>query len=62
MRPGGGHAHQDTQGNSAQEGDMALRALSLVGLLTIGCAMSPEMRLRHQMVTEIYVDAARAGM
>jgi hypothetical protein len=48
------------QGNSAQEGDMALRALSLVGLLTIGCAMSPEMRLRHQMVTEIYVDAARA--
>jgi hypothetical protein len=39
---------------------MAVRALSLVGLLTIGCAMSPEMRLRHQMVTEIYVDAARA--
>ena len=34
-------AHQDTQGNSAQEGDMAVRALSLVGLLTIGCAMSP---------------------
>ena len=39
---------------------MALRALLLVGLLTIGCAMSPEMRLRHQMVTEIYMDAARA--
>jgi hypothetical protein len=39
---------------------MAVRALSLVGLLAIGCATSPEMRLRHQMVTEIYVDAARA--
>jgi hypothetical protein len=49
-------AHQDTQGNSAQEGDMAVRALSLVGLLTIGCAMSPEMRLRQ----DIYEGAARA--
>jgi hypothetical protein len=46
---------EDMQGNSAQEGNMALRALSLVGLLTIGCA-SPEMTLRQ----DIYMDAARA--
>ena len=35
---------------------MALRGLPLVGLLTIGCAMSPEMRLRQ----DIYEGAARA--
>jgi hypothetical protein len=38
---------------------MTWQALSLAGLLTIGCAVSPEVRLRDQMVTEIYVDAAR---
>jgi len=35
---------------------MTWRALSLVGLVTIGCASSPETKQRN----EIYMDAARA--
>jgi hypothetical protein len=35
------------------------RALAMVGLLTLGCATSPEMKLQHEMVTEMFYDAAR---
>ena len=39
---------------------MMRQALSLVGLLTMGCVASPATRMRDQMVTEIYWSAARA--
>jgi hypothetical protein len=39
---------------------MTPRALFVTVLLAMGCATSPEMKLRNQMVAEIYWDAARA--
>jgi hypothetical protein len=38
---------------------MIRRVLVVTVLLAMGCATSPEMMLRHQMVTEIYWDSAR---
>jgi hypothetical protein len=35
------------------------RALVVAVLVTVGCATSPEMKLRYQMVTDIYWDAAQ---
>lgn len=38
---------------------MICRVLFVTLLLAIGCATSPEMKLRNEMVTEVYWDSAR---